>query len=143
MFIERPRDVSPDGVRRLAAGIAAHYGVAVGAIASALAAGRFVVKADVDRTTAARYVADLEALGAVCSVVDTTTNADATPGAFERLEDIKRITGQFQLTQLDGTAADIPVFGDLESDGAAAPLGFGPPENEEDIELAADPRRRR
>ena len=55
---------------RVATAIGARYGIPPQQLAQRLSAGRFRVKADIDRDTADRLVADLEAMGAVCSMAD-------------------------------------------------------------------------
>lgn len=66
----------PGSEREVAAAIAARYGLPAAAIASRMARGRFRVKADIDRDTAARFAATLDALGAVCSVVAVDGDGD-------------------------------------------------------------------
>jgi len=75
VYLERPRDPTASGRARLAAAIAARYGLPEDDLAARLAAGRFRVKAGVDRGTAERFAADLEQLGADCTVVDGRTGA--------------------------------------------------------------------
>ena len=59
----------------LAKAIAARYKLPVDAIAQRMSAGRFRVKANIELDVATRFAADLETLGAICSVVDADTGA--------------------------------------------------------------------
>lgn len=77
VFIERPRSESPDAASTLARAIAARYGIATADLEARLAAGRFRVKGNVDRTTADQFAQDLTRLGAVCTVA----SASAPPPA--------------------------------------------------------------
>jgi hypothetical protein len=82
VFIERAQDASPQGVRKLAQAISRRYGIAADTIAQRLANGRFRVKADAELTTATRYAADLETLGAICTVVAAGAAVSTTRGAL-------------------------------------------------------------
>jgi hypothetical protein len=74
VYVEGAKDTSAQGVRRLAALIAARYGLGAEDLEKRLTTGRFRVKANVDVATAQAFAADLEALGARCSI---TGNAAA------------------------------------------------------------------
>ncbi|HUJ58689.1 MAG TPA: hypothetical protein VLX92_09355 [Kofleriaceae bacterium] len=84
VFVEGAKDGSPGGVRQLAEAIAAHYGLPVAELLERLAQGRLRVKGNIDRATAERYVADLERLGARCTIEPSTpqTSRLATPLPF-------------------------------------------------------------
>lgn len=75
VYIERPVDVSPAGRARLAAAIAARYKLPEAQVAKHLEHGRLRVKSNVDDATARRFKQDLEAMGAICSIVDAATGA--------------------------------------------------------------------
>ena len=64
VFVEGPTDRSPDGVQRLAEAIASAYGLPAADLAKRMGAGRFRVKANINRATADTYVRALEGLGA-------------------------------------------------------------------------------
>ena len=82
VFVDGARDRSPPGLARVAAAIGERYGVAARDVETRLARGRFRVKANVDRATAHEYARDLEALGALVSIVDAATDAGvASTGA--------------------------------------------------------------
>jgi hypothetical protein len=68
VYVEGAKDTSAQGVRRLADLIAARYGLATDDLEKRLTIGRFRVKANVDAATAQAFAADLEALGARCSI---------------------------------------------------------------------------
>lgn len=68
VYVEGAKDTSAQGVRRLAGLIAARYGLATDDLEKRLTIGRFRVKANVDAATAQAFAADLEALGARCSI---------------------------------------------------------------------------
>lgn len=70
VYVEGSRDTSAAGVKRLASLIAARYGLAAADLEKRLVAGRFRVKANVDAATARAFASDLEALGALCSIVE-------------------------------------------------------------------------
>lgn len=70
VYVEGSRDTSAAGVKRLASLIAARYGLAAADLEKRLATGRFRVKANVDAATARAFASDLEALGALCSIVE-------------------------------------------------------------------------
>lgn len=74
VFIERPRDVGATAAARLAAAVADRYGIPAATLVERLATGRLRVKTGVDLATAETFAADLESLGAVCSIVDAATN---------------------------------------------------------------------
>src|SRR6187549_3920331 len=70
VYVEGAKDTSALGVRRLAGLIAARYGLGAEDLEKRLTVGRFRVKANVDAATAQAFVADLEALGARCSIIE-------------------------------------------------------------------------
>jgi hypothetical protein len=70
VYVEGAKDTSAQGVRRLAALIAARYGLSAGDLEKRIASGRFRVKANVDEATARAFVDDLEKLGARCMVME-------------------------------------------------------------------------
>lgn len=70
VFIERPRDPSPEGIRALAQAVAERFGVPAEELIGRLRKGRFRVKANLDDMRARRFMELLETLGALCSVVD-------------------------------------------------------------------------
>lgn len=70
MFIERPSDGSPGAAEALAARVASRFGAPESVIAGRLRQGRLRVKAGIELPKARRFVAELESLGAVCSIVD-------------------------------------------------------------------------
>lgn len=79
VYVEGARDPSVEGRRRVAAQIAARYDLPIADLEKRLAQGRFRVKANVDEATANAFVADLESLGARCSVVAAGRYMTATP----------------------------------------------------------------
>ena len=70
VFIEGSRDPSPAGRQRLADALGQRYGMSPAAIAQRLGHGRFCAWASLDPTTAQRLASELEALGAICVLVD-------------------------------------------------------------------------
>ncbi len=70
VYVEGAKDPSVLGVRRLAALIAARYGLSAADLEKRIASGRFRVKANIDEATARAFVDDLEKLGARCVVVE-------------------------------------------------------------------------
>jgi hypothetical protein len=81
VYIERAQDPSPGSLERAAQAIAARYGMPANGIVDRLAKGRFRVKANVDMRTAARFAADLERLGVVCTIVEEDSGAGKAPQA--------------------------------------------------------------
>ncbi|CAN5922673.1 hypothetical protein BH11MYX3_BH11MYX3_19290 [soil metagenome] len=69
VYVEAP-DPSPESIERLAETIGTKYGVPVAELAKRLTAGRFRVKANVDRVTADAYGKALAASGAVVKIED-------------------------------------------------------------------------
>jgi hypothetical protein len=84
VFVEGAADSSPEGLTRLATAIASHYGLPAPELLLRLQAGRFRVKGNIDRATAATYVRDLERLGARCTIEDASSSSSraATPLPF-------------------------------------------------------------
>lgn len=83
VFVDGSVDVSAEGKERLAAAIAAHYGLPIADLRTRIASGRFRVKGNADRATADTYVQDLEALGARCSIeAASEANVSKTPLPF-------------------------------------------------------------
>jgi hypothetical protein len=82
VFVEGAIDGSQAGVERLAAAIAAHYGLPAGELQMRLAKGRFRVKGNCDRATADSYVRDLTQLGALCTVEDAAAPSRASTPAI-------------------------------------------------------------
>jgi hypothetical protein len=83
VFVDGSVDVSAEGKERLAAAIAAHYGLPIADLYTRIASGRFRVKGNADRATADTYVQDLEALGARCSIeAASAANVSKTPLPF-------------------------------------------------------------
>lgn len=74
VFIEGPRSPGPDAVAALANAMAAQYGMPADTLSARLSAGRFRVKSSPDRAVAESFRSDLEALGAICSVIDPSGN---------------------------------------------------------------------
>jgi hypothetical protein len=72
VFVDRPRDDAADAHARLATAMAARYGLPADELEPRLRAGRFRVKANVDRDTAEKFAVDLERLGAEVSIVDAS-----------------------------------------------------------------------
>ncbi len=64
VYVEGAVDASPDGIRKLAQAIAQRYGLPAADLLTRLGAGRFRVKANVDRVTAEAYLRALEEVGA-------------------------------------------------------------------------------
>ncbi|MBK7537645.1 MAG: hypothetical protein IPI49_20185 [Myxococcales bacterium] len=69
VYVEGTKEQTRDGVRRVAAQIASRYDLSAAELEKRLAAGRFRVKANVDEETAKAFAADLESLGARCTIV--------------------------------------------------------------------------
>jgi len=83
VFVDGSVDASADGKERLAAAIAAHYGLPVAELRTRIASGRFRVKGNADRATADMYLRDLELLGARCSIETASdANVSKTPLPF-------------------------------------------------------------
>jgi len=74
VVIQRPREGGADAVVRLAAAISERYGIPAAQLRDRLTAGRLRVKSNVDRETAETFAADLDALGAVCAILDAATD---------------------------------------------------------------------
>lgn len=82
VFVEGAKAATPDGVKRLAEAIAAHYGLPVADMSARFASGRFRVKGNCDRATAEQYKKDLEGLGARVTIeAATAANSYPTPPA--------------------------------------------------------------
>jgi len=83
VFIERAKDNSPQGIARVAAAIAARYGLPAEALQQRMSQGRFRAKGNVDLETANTFAKDLDRLGAVCSIEDAQGNkvGEAAPAA--------------------------------------------------------------
>lgn len=83
VFVDGAADASPAGNDKLAAAVAAHYGLPVADLQARIASGRFRVKGNCDRATADSYIRDLTALGARCSLEEASpSNAAKTPLPF-------------------------------------------------------------
>jgi hypothetical protein len=83
VFVDGAADASPAGNDKLAAAVAAHYGLPVADLQARIASGRFRVKGNCDRETADSYIRDLTALGARCSLEEASpSNAAKTPLPF-------------------------------------------------------------
>lgn len=85
VFIDRTQPGTPEEIPRVAKGIAARFGVPAAMIEQRLRAGRFRVKGNVERDKAIRFKAELEALGAVCSIVSVDEPAAAVRTPVTRL----------------------------------------------------------
>ena len=72
VFIERAKQ--PGSEAQVAAAIAQHYGLPEAAVAKRLSAGRFRVKADIDRAAAEDYAKQLDTLGAVATIIGPDGN---------------------------------------------------------------------
>lgn len=83
VFVDGAADASPAGKDKLAAAVAAHYGLPIADLQARIASGRFRVKGNCDRATADSYIRDLTALGARCSLEEASpSNAAKTPLPF-------------------------------------------------------------
>ena len=93
VFVDGSVDVSAEGKERLAAAIAAHYGLALADLRTRIASGRFRVKGNADRATADTYVQDLEALGARCSIeAASAANVSKTPLPFPAVTPVSTVS---------------------------------------------------
>lgn len=72
VFIETAKDPSPQAIARVAAAIAQRFGLPVDAIQQRLGQGRFRAKSNVDLKTARAFATELDRLGAVCTIEDST-----------------------------------------------------------------------
>lgn len=95
VFVERPTDNTPEGIQRLAEAIGKHYGLPSQGLLERLRQGRFRVKGNADKATADLYVRDLELLGAVCSIEESTPeNAQKiTPMPFPAVRPATPVAG--------------------------------------------------
>lgn len=83
VFLDGAKDTSPAGLQKLAEAIAARYGLKAPDLITRLQAGRFRVKANVDRATADTFARDLDRLGARCTVeAANAANSRPTPLPF-------------------------------------------------------------
>jgi len=157
VFIERARESSEEGLGEFARTLEARFRTPSDRLVAALRDGRVLVKSNLDKAAAFRFAAELEAMGAICSVIDDDTQAvvqDAPsltdslaatePGVAVVDENLRSSSGVFQLATLDGASADMAAFGDLaepQSDPAAgdrfAPLAADE-EPEIELELPSD-----
>jgi hypothetical protein len=78
VFVDGAIEAGAAALRQLAEAMAERYGLPAAELEARLARGRFRVKANVDRETAATYLQDLEAIGARCVVVDAAADAART-----------------------------------------------------------------
>jgi hypothetical protein len=83
VVIERPRDARPGAAAALADAVAARYGIPAAQLRERLAAGSLRVKSNVDLSTAESFAKDLEALGAVCAILDAASGAPLRRAAPE------------------------------------------------------------
>ena len=123
-------------------------------------AGRFRVKAGIDRETAEKLILDLESMGAVCSLEDESGQpGDRQGGVARSVESIPLATespsGQdlgvlsqdsasFSLATLDGEEDEAPRPGQ-EAVASFDASAFAPPEasqKNEALQLAIDPKQR-
>ena len=83
VYVEGPVDRSPEGIRKLAHAISQRYGLPSADLITRLEAGRFRVKANVDRATGEAYVRALQEIGAKVALESATSSAPrpATPSA--------------------------------------------------------------
>ncbi|MGE5185960.1 MAG: hypothetical protein ACM31C_28080 [Acidobacteriota bacterium] len=83
VFVEGPKDGTPEGVDRLAEAIGSHYGLPARDLRARIASGRFRVKGNVDRATAEKYARDLDILGARTTIEEANAgNSRPTPLPF-------------------------------------------------------------
>ena len=95
VFVEGATDATPAGVERLANAIAQHYGLPAADLIARLRKGRFRVKGNTDRTTAAQYCRDLEILGARCVIEEATPDNSqrSTPLPFPAVRPATPVAG--------------------------------------------------
>lgn len=85
VYVEGASDASPDGLRKLAQAISQRYGLSSADLLTRLTAGRFRVKANVDKVTAETYMRALQEVGARVTVEEALERAQpSTPPANER-----------------------------------------------------------
>jgi hypothetical protein len=75
VYVEGAVDSSPDGMRRLAQAISQRYGLPAADLLTRLGAGRFRVKANVDKVTAEAYLRALEEVGARVTIEEALERA--------------------------------------------------------------------
>jgi hypothetical protein len=91
VFLDGAKDTSPAGLQKLAEAIAARYGLKAPDLITRLQAGRFRVKANVDRATADTFARDLDRLGARCTVeAANAANSRPTPLPFAAAKPAER-----------------------------------------------------
>ena len=152
VFVEGAVDGTPDGVERLAAAIAEHYGLPVAELRVRLAKGRFRVKGNCDRDTAESYTRDLTRLGARCAIEGgddaptrtaspslpprpqnsslpprTTTPAPARPSGKLQSGLAAAFSGETPAASLGALADDAGMLKLASVDGADEPAPAAPP----------------
>lgn len=121
VYVEGAKDASAAGVRRLAMVIATRYGLPAAELERRLANGRFRVKANVDEATAHAFAADLEALGAHCTVGAASQTRPPPAVATTSAGDAPSATGPASAT----AHASAPTYA---SQPAATPPSASPSE---------------
>ncbi len=79
VYVEGARDSSPDAVRTLAQAISTRFGLPAADLLSRLTAGRFRVKANVDKATADTYKRALEDVGARVTIEESDGSRASNP----------------------------------------------------------------
>lgn len=134
VFIERPRDAGAAAAARLAAAVADRYGIPAATLTERLAAGRLRVKTNVELETAQTFAADLEALGAVCAIIDAATNQPYAPPR-PKPASASPFSSALSAARADAPAQDLGALssGELSlatldgADDHSGGGGFGPP----------------
>jgi hypothetical protein len=130
VYVEGAVDASPDGVRKLAHAISKRYGLPAADLLTRLTAGRFRVKANVDKVTAEAYVRALEEVGARVVIEESdgrTSNPSISPvnlrGSTQpppRAQATTPPQGQPTTTTPPPNRASTPVLGAAQRSGASS-----------------------
>lgn len=133
VYVEAP-DRSPEAVRALALTISQKYGVPAPELEKRLAAGRFRVKANVDRTTADAYAKALSDSGAIVKIEDAVPTQPVpvvTPPAPESIAPAARTpkpSGEYGVVKRPSTPSVPPsALPPRESRTSTPPAGVPRP----------------
>jgi hypothetical protein len=125
VFVEGAKDGTPEGIRRLAAAMAEHYGLAAADMEARFASGRFRVKGNCDRPTADQYARDLQQLGAKVTI-EPATPANSYPTPPVGVPAVRPSQQQYASGLSAAFSGDMPAasLGALENVAAAGSLSL-------------------
>lgn len=140
VYVEGAVDGSPDGVRRLAQAISQRYGLPATDLMSRLGAGRFRVKANVDKVTAETYQRALQEVGARVTIEEALERAKSDVSGRTSSSSMPPMNLRGSTTPPPRAQVTTPPRGQVQTPAARPPSSM-PPANRPATPALGTPQR--